>query len=170
MKQNGILKYFFWILFLVLGQILVLNQLNINSYVFPYIYTFIVLFVPRSMSKWLLLIFAFALGLFLDAYMNTFGIHAFACTLIAYLKIPVLDAILPSDLKTDEKSLNVYHMGFQKFVLFNGVLLFTHHFVVLYLEFFELQLFLSTLFKVLVSSFIALLLVTLVQYIFVKKP
>jgi len=71
---------------LVLVQVLVLNNIHFMGYINPYIYILFILLLPVRFSRHFTLILAFVLGLIIDAFSNTYGMHAFSTVLIAFLR------------------------------------------------------------------------------------
>ena len=63
---------------LVLIQVLVINNLQLSSYVDPFIYVLFILLLPFETPGWILLLFAFSLGLTIDMFSDTAGVHASA--------------------------------------------------------------------------------------------
>ncbi|MBP8917810.1 MAG: hypothetical protein KBG70_13775, partial [Chitinophagales bacterium] len=59
---NWILR-FLGLIFLILFQVLVLNKLNVSTYIHPYIYPMFIILLPFETPKWLLLPLAFFAGL-----------------------------------------------------------------------------------------------------------
>lgn len=69
----------------ILVQVYLLNQLHLHQYIIPYIYYLFILWLPFSISRINLLIIGFVTGLTLDAFSMQIGVHAAACTLLAYV-------------------------------------------------------------------------------------
>jgi len=85
MNSTLLVNTFRFVLLLAL-QILVFNNMNFGGYAsaFPYI-LFIILY-PVNGNKSNLLIASFFLGLVMDLFSNSGGVHATACVLLAYLR------------------------------------------------------------------------------------
>lgn len=75
---------------LVLVQIFVLNNIRFMGYINPYIYILFILALPVRFSRGFSMILAFALGLIIDSFTNTMGMHTFASVLIAFLRNPII--------------------------------------------------------------------------------
>ena len=61
-----ILNFTLLFVFLVLLQVLVLNNIQLSGYINPYFYVLFILLLPFETANWLLLILAFALGISID--------------------------------------------------------------------------------------------------------
>lgn len=121
---------------LVLVQVLVLNHLNLFGYLNPLVYIVWVFLFPISKNKSALLITSFLIGLTIDFFSDSGGIHAAATLFIAFIRLPVLKAVLR---KTDFDYLlfNIRATSFGKAFLFISFLTIIHHFIVFSLEYFS---------------------------------
>ena len=73
-------------LIVVLVQVLVMNNIQISGLIIPYVYILFILLMPFETPKWLLLINAFLLGLSIDFFSHTLGMHAAASVFIAWIR------------------------------------------------------------------------------------
>ena len=69
---------------LVIVQVLIVNHIRLGGYVHPYIYLIFVMLLPINMPGWQLLISGFSIGLVIDLFMGTLGMHAGATTMMAF--------------------------------------------------------------------------------------
>ncbi len=129
--------------FLFIGiQVLILNNVLFWGYINPYAYILFVLLLPLGMSKIRVLILAFILGLIIDSFQNSMGIHAFACVLTAYLRLQVLEYLIPQlkNKKQDDLEFSIQEFGVQACVVYTVSMVFIHHFAIFSLEIFRLDL------------------------------
>lgn len=84
--NSTLLVNIFRFVFLLTLQILIFNKMNFGGYVsaFPYI-LFIILY-PVNGNKANLLLASFFLGLVMDLFCNSGGVHATSCVLLAFLR------------------------------------------------------------------------------------
>ena len=75
---------------LVLVQVLVLNNIQFLGYLNPYLYILFILALPVRLRQWIVLLLAFVLGLTIDAFSNTMGLHAFATVFMAFFRLPII--------------------------------------------------------------------------------
>jgi len=57
-------------IFLVFFQVLILNHINLGGFINPYFYVYFILLLPFITPKWLLLVSAFLIGIFIDLFSN----------------------------------------------------------------------------------------------------
>lgn len=153
---------------LVILQVLLFNNMQFSGYVNPYVYILFILSLPFSTPRWLVLILSFILGLFIDMFSDSGGVHAAACTFMGYSRSFVLSLIKPRDDYDETKTPSVKDMGLAWFVTYAAILTLLHHFVYFYLEVFRFREIFSVLLRVILSSIFSLLLILLSQYFFSK--
>ncbi len=152
--------------FLLAVQVLVLNHVQWSGYINPYVYVFFILMLPIETPNWLLLISAFIIGLLVDMFANTGGMHAAACVFTAFARPGVLGLIAPRDGYEPETDLSPQAMGLKWFVTYVSILIFLHHLVFFYVEVFRFSEFFITFYKAILNSIITILLIVLGQYLF----
>ena len=84
-------------LILILFQVLVLDNILLNGYLNPYFYVLFIILMPFETPRWLLLISGFLLGLSVDLFENTLGMHAAATVFMALVRPWVLSIFAPRD-------------------------------------------------------------------------
>ncbi|MFM1744747.1 MAG: hypothetical protein RLZZ630_684 [Bacteroidota bacterium] len=164
-----ILHYLLRFLALVLVQVLVLNQVQLGSFINPFLYIYFLLVLPVQTPKLLLLPLAFLIGICIDMFQNTPGIHASACLVLVYIRPKWLSVLAPREGYETEATPSIHRFGLTWFLTYAAVLVFLHHFVLFFLELFRLTEILSTLYRILLSSSVTLLLIIMLQYLGVKS-
>ena len=149
--------------FLVLLQVLILNNIQFSGYINPYFYIYFILLLPFDTPRWLLLISAFLLGFSIDAFTNTLGLNTAASVFIAFLRPFVITAISTGTEVTAGPSLR--NQGLKWFAYYSIILVLVHHVTLFYLEIFRFTEFFQTLLRVLLSSVFTLLLVFIAEYL-----
>lgn len=148
---------------LVLLQVLLLNNIQFLGAVNPYIYILFIFSLPLKTQKWLSLVLAFVLGLVIDTFSNTMGLHAFATVLIAFLREPVIKLFVssPDDLNNTTPSINTFGIGaYTKYVF---LLVLFHHTVLFLLEAFSFSFIVLVLVKIAISSLVTSLIIISIQ-------
>lgn len=75
---------------LVLIQVLLLNNINFLGFINPYLYILFLIIYPFNTPQSLFMFVAFLLGLSIDAFEDSGGIHAAASVFIAYCRPMIL--------------------------------------------------------------------------------
>ncbi len=154
---------------LVLVQVLILNNIQISGYIVPYFYVLFILLLPFETPNWLLLTMGFVLGITIDLFSHTPGMHAAATVFMAFLRPWVLQMSAPRDGYETGTFPRVYYLGFQWFLRYTVILVLAHHLMLFYIEVFRFSEFFSTLLRVLLSSMFTVILIMLSQYFIYRK-
>jgi hypothetical protein len=155
--------------FLVLFQVFILNNIQFYGYINPYFYVYFILLLPFVTPKWLLLISGFILGLTIDIFLNTPGINAAACVLMAFARPFVISAISSGTEYEIGERPSLKNQDMKWFVYYCVILIFIHHFTLFFLEVFRFREFFTTFFRVLLSSAFTFLLVMISEYMFYSR-
>lgn len=166
----------FWVLVFI--QVLLLNKISLRWWsavdghpiFLPYLYPLFILLLPFETPVWLMLMLAMALGLTVDGFMDTMGVHAMATVFIAYLRTNVLTALLPKNLKEyGHQSPNIRIMGWLPFLTYAAFLLFLHHLIFFVVERWPFSNIGLVLLTVLASTFTSLLMVLAYLLLFTRQ-
>jgi len=161
-------KYIIHFILLITIQILVVNNIQINSYINPYMYILFILILPFDLSKSLLLLIGFFTGLSVDIFSNTFGIHAAATTLLAFVRPTLLTLISTREAYEPGSCPNIGMYGFTWFVKYLAIGTLIHHSALFMLETFNFDIFHITLGKIF-TNLIASIILMLFYYIIALK-
>jgi hypothetical protein len=155
----------------ILVQYYVLFQIRpLHQFVVPYIYFLYVLWLPFSMGRMSLLLVSFLFGLTLDYFTQTPGLHAAACTMIAYLRGFVVNILIPQEgAEQNYKSPSPVSMGWAPYAVYVLVLTLLHHIYLVFLEWLQFGSFLFFLGKVVATSGISLMLILITELLFYRK-
>lgn len=104
-----------WFVGLVLLQVLVLSHVHIYGYATPFLYIFFILILNSGIDRSILLLWAFAIGLCVDIFCNTPGMHAAAITLVAFLREPILKGVAMKEME-EEFEPRISTMGFSSYL------------------------------------------------------
>lgn len=149
---------------LVLTQVLILNHIQFSGFVNPYIYVLFVLLLPLSTPRYLVLLLAFLIGLTVDIFSNSLGIHSFATVFIAFLRPFVIHLISNREEDKDDYP-GLKQNRFQWFISYVMIMVLIHHLVLFYVEVFTFTNFLATLVRALISSASSIFVIVLSQFI-----
>ena len=163
-----LIKYAIMFIALVLIQVLVLNQVQFSGFANPYINILFIILFPINSPKYAILIFAFIIGLTIDIFSNSLGIHSASTVFIAYIRPNVIRII-----SSREEDRNEYpglkQNKFRWFLTYTSILVFIHHFLLFYLEIFTFSNFFGTLYKIVVSSALTIFVIVLSQFLIFRE-
>ncbi len=161
MNKEVVLRFLFFLL-LILLQVLVFSNMFIGSYV-PYIYVLFIILFPIRYDKTLFLISSFLLGLSMDFFSSSGGVHAAACLVTAYIRPFALKFSFGRSY--EYQTIKLAHVTLAAKTAYFLILIVTHHLIMFLLETFNISfIFFSlkaTFFTSLYSAILSLILVSL---------
>ena len=160
------IKYIILLPLFLFVQIYILNEVMFASYINPYLYLIILFVMPFKTQKWFLLIYAFILGLSVDIFSETLGMHSTACLIIALLKQSITKITIPHNIIEENDELISQKIGVKSFILFTSILVFIHHSILFVLEHASIDH--RILLKIILSTIISSIIITICQFFFFR--
>lgn len=151
---------------LVLIQVLLLNHVNFLGYINPYLYVLFLILLPFDFAQWKVIILGFLLGLTIDVFGDTDGIHAAACLVVAYIR-PIL-LRFSFGLSYDYQTIKFYKAPVEERFAYISLIVIIHHFVLFLLTFFNFDHIILIFKDTLFSSIFTILLILIVTTLFKK--
>ena len=161
-----IAKNIFRFILLILVQVLIIQNINLSSYIILLPYILVIILLPFELSRLSVLFISFFLGITIDYFFDSSGLHAAACTLMGFSRNYVLKFISPRDGYDGGVQPTVTDMGLAWFLSYAGVLVIIHHFFFFYLEVFRFSEFFRTFSRAVLSSIGTFVLIYLLQFLF----
>ncbi|WP_417619877.1 rod shape-determining protein MreD [Oceanihabitans sediminis] len=152
---------------LVLLQVLVLSHIYFLGYINPYLYILFIILFPVKNNRIVLLPLSFLLGITVDMFLDSGGMHAAACVTIAYIRPMVLKFCFGTIYEHQTIKFNQVEIG-QK-LTYISILTLIHHFILFLFEVFNFSKIILVLQKTLFSSIFTIILCVLVTIIFSRK-
>lgn len=152
----------------VLIQVLILNNIQFSGLINPYLYIMFIIILPFETPNWLLLFVAFALGVSIDAFTNTLGMHTSASVLIAFIRPYVLKIMAPREGYDTGTLPRIKFYGLQWFIRYSLIITIAHHFFLFYIEVFRLSDFFLTFSRAFISIIFTMILILLTHYLLFK--
>lgn len=153
-------------LLLLAAQILIFNEMDFYGYVNPYPYILFILLYPVNGNKSGLLLASFILGIVMDMFCDSGGVHATACVILAYVRPTFFKFSFGVSYEYQTVRINDKLTPERFSFLLISVL--THHIILFSLEIFKISFILNILLRTLLSSVFTLILCIIIIYIF--KP
>jgi rod shape-determining protein MreD len=166
---KGVARYILLFVVIVLVQVLVLNNIQLSGFINPYLYVLFLLLLPFETPNWFQLFLGFFLGLTIDIFSGTIGIHTSATVFLAYLRPHILNLMAPREGYETGTLPRIYYYGFRWFLQYTVILVLAHHIFLFFMEAFRFSDFFTTLLRALVSAFFSILLILISQFIFNRK-
>ena len=167
--NNIIVRNFFRFILLVLLQVLIFNNIQVFSFITPFIYILFIILLPFETPKWLRLILGFLLGFCIDIFSNSVGIHTASTVLIAFISPWAQNVVSSKQEYEPGIQPGIKNLGFKWFFLYSLILTTTHHVLLFYLEIFRFSNFFNTLWHALLNVILTMVFIISSQYLFLRR-
>ena len=151
---------------LVVTQVLIINHIRLGGYVHPYIYLIFVMLLPINIPDWQLLLSGFGIGLAIDLFMGTLGMHAGATTLMAFCRPAIIRIVSGSQKLEMNREPSIDHVGFAWFLRYTICMVIVHNFTYFMLEGFSFHLVGQALLRILISVPVSTFLILMILLLF----
>lgn len=169
--MSDLVKNIFRFIVFLMIQVYVLNKIPfLHRFIVPYLYFLFILWLPFSLSRMGLLVTGFFVGLSLDYFTQRPGLHAAACTLIAYARPAIISLVIPKDSEEfNYREPSPKALGWPQYAVYTFVLTLLHHTYLTLLQWLQFGTFLDFLIKVIATTAISMLLIFTVELLFPRK-
>lgn len=144
-------------------QIIIFNNMNFLGYISPFPYILFIILYPVNGNKSGLIASSFLLGITLDLFSNSGGIHATACLVLAYLRPSLFKFAFGLSYEYQTIRLNDVVTPQRFTFIFLSVII--HHFTLFILEAFQLSYILDTLITTVLSTTFTIILCIIIIYL-----
>jgi rod shape-determining protein MreD len=162
-------KYVIMFVVLLLLQVLILNNIQFSGFVNPYIYILYILLLPFTIPGYMLLGLSFLLGISVDIFSNTLGIHAGATVLLGFLRPGIARMISSREIIEKGNTPNMAQLGFASFIKYTVIAVLVHHLFLFFAEVFSFGGFFETLLRYILSSAFSIVIILASQFIIFKN-
>jgi len=153
-------------LLLLAAQILIFDVFNFAGYLNPFPYVLFIILYPVNGNRYGLLLSAFLMGLIVDHFLNSGGVHATASIVLAYLRPSFFR--FSFGVSYEYQTIKINERLTPERFSFILICVAMHHLVLFVLEAFRASLFLKVLAQTFTSTIFTLLICLLLIHLF--KP
>lgn len=154
---------------LISTQVFLLKNTGYYNLSVPYLYILFILLLPFNIPNGLLFLLAFGTGLTIDIFYDTLGLHALACSVMAFVRIIFISVTVQRDGFDNEPEPRLGIMGFRWFLFYTLILAFFHHLLLFSFEAFRISEFGYTIIRVLLSALLSTFLILVTEFVFYRK-
>lgn len=166
---RGLIQYVISFLFLVALQVFILNKIQFSGFVNPFMYIVFILLLPFDTPKWLLLFLSFALGITIDLFSDTPGMHASATVFLGFLRPYILKSISPREGYESASEPRIKYYGVNWFIKYTLILTFLHHAFLFGVEIFKFSGIFHVIARTFVSTIFTSFLIVTSQYLINRR-
>jgi len=153
-------------LILILIQTLILNNINLSTLdINPYIYLFFILMLPFETPSVLLLLMAFTVGLSVDIFSDTLGLHTAASVLMAFSRPYILQYLAPREGYEGGTGPKMDDYGYDWYFRYCVLTVLIHHVLFYFLEVFDLSELMLTIWKIILGTVFTSLIIIISEFI-----
>lgn len=169
--MNLIVKNIVRLIVILLIQLFILNNIPpLHQFIVPYLYFVFLLWLPFRITRITLLFIGLLLGLLVDMFYKTPGLHAAASVLIAFIRPFIIGLLLPKETtEWGNEEPSRYTMGPMPYTTYIIMLTLLHHFYLVFLEWMQFGNFFYFLGKVIATSMVSLLLILIADLFLARK-
>lgn len=151
---------------LLAAQVLIFNRIDLFGFINPFPYVLFIILYPVNGNKSGLLLASFFLGILMDTFWNSGGVHAAACVILAYYRPAIFKFSFGLSYEYQTVKLNdVLTPERFSFILIAVVL---HHFILFVVEIFKISFLWDILVRTVLSTLFTI--VTCIIIIYIIKP
>lgn len=165
--NSNILLHTIRFIILVLSQVFIFSHMDVLGNLNPYPYLLFVLLYPVNSNQSTFIFLSFLLGLSIDFFSDSGGIHAASCLVIAFLRPHILK--FSFGVSYEYNTIKVSNTPFGSRLTYVSSLIIMHHLVLFTLEVFNISHTLLILKTALFSSIFTILLCMIFMILFSKK-
>jgi len=154
---------------LIATQVFLLKNTGYYNLSIPYLYILFILLLPFGIPNGLLFFLAFITGLTVDVFYDTLGLHALACSILAFVRILFIRLTVQRDGFDNEPEPRLGIMGFRWFLFYTIILAFSHHLMLFTFETFRFSEIGYTLIRVVLSCLFSTVLILITEFVFYRK-
>jgi hypothetical protein len=165
--NNTVLNTVLRFIGLVLLQVIICSNINFLGYLNPYIYIIFIFLYPISNNRLLFIFLSFLLGLSVDLFLDSGGVHATASVAIAYVRPLFLKFSFGA--AYEYQAIKFSNTTFSQRLIYFIVLIVIHHALLFSLVIFDQNEALLIIKQTFYSSIFTLIICLLLTSLFSKK-
>lgn len=165
MSSSVIINIFRFIL-LLMAQVVLFNNMSLFGFITPFPYILFIMLYPVDGNKLGLLGASFLLGIIMDMFSNSGGVHASACLVLAYFRPSIFK--FSFGLSYEYQTIKINEVLTPERFSFILIAVVMHHFTLFVLEVFRLSSLWDILLRTICSTVFTIVLCIILIYLF--KP
>ena len=151
-------KQFGRYIIVMLLQILLFDQLQLWGACHPYIYVLCLLMMPITLPHSADMIIGAVVGLIMDVFCNSMGVHTASCIFLMFVRPYLLGAIINDKDRLNEQ-ISLRTVGMEAFIKYTVILVLIHHLTVFSLAAWSWSHIGFVLLETLISSIVTILII-----------
>ncbi|SNS39345.1 hypothetical protein SAMN06295967_108182 [Belliella buryatensis] len=150
-------------------QVLILKNLVLFGVAFCFLHILFLFLLPIETKTIPSLLIAFGLGLIVDLFYDTIGIHTASLLIIAFIRKPWIKILTPTGGYDDNLQPSMLNMGFGWFATFSLPLFLIYNASFFFIESLGTNLFIPVVQKIIASTIFVFVMSIIVQLLFYRR-
>jgi hypothetical protein len=150
-------------------QVLILKNLVLFGVAFCFLHVLFLLLLPIETKTIPNLLIAFGLGLMVDLFYDTIGIHTASLLIVAFIRKPWIKILTPTGGYDDNLQPSMLNMGFGWFATFSIPLFLIYNVAFFFIESLGTDLFIPVVQKIIASTIFVFVMSIIVQLLFYRR-
>ena len=163
MITRNVFQLIFKVLIYLLTYFLITSHIHVFHFALCLSYTGAILLLPLGSNAVRTMLFAFLVGLSVDIFHSTLGIHTAACVLLGFFRANFINWMVPAGGYEEYMTISIPSMGLRWFFPFAFGLLFLHHFLYFMIDYASTSDLLLVFSRALASSVLTFVTLVLIQ-------
>ncbi|WP_339625321.1 rod shape-determining protein MreD [uncultured Winogradskyella sp.] len=165
--NNVVATHIIRFILLVLIQVTICNNINFLGFINPYIYIIFILLFPIRDTRIQLLLVSFLLGMLIDLFSDSGGVHAAASVVLAYTRPVILKTSF--GMLYEHKTIKFSNTDLGHLITYVTLATILHHTIMFSLEIFNVSNIILILKKTLFSSIFTIIVSVLIIILFSRN-
>ncbi len=154
------LNYIILFFVLIITQVVICNNVCLFNVAVPIVFIYLIVRLPLTMNINIVLTVSFFIGLLIDMFSNTQGMHALSCTILAFIRRPILRLYVPREEDIADGEISIKSVGASPYFKYLLTFVLTYCVIVFTIEslsFFNILRLLSQIIFSTILSFVIIL-------------
>jgi hypothetical protein len=169
MAGNRILLLAVGFVFYLILQVVFLKNVVVFGTAFCFLYVLFILLLPIEIKTIPIMLVAFAMGIGVDIFYDTIGIHTASLVGMAFLRNTWLKTLTPTGGYDENLNPSLLNMGLGWYVSYSLPLILVHHTLFFFIESLGTNLFLPVVQKIIGSVIFVFIMSIIVQLLFYRR-
>ena len=122
---------------LVICQAVICNNICLFNVATPIIFIYLIVRLPLTLNINIVLSISFLLGLIIDIFSDTYGMHALSCTILSFIRKYILRLYIPREEEIADGEVSIKSVGFLPYFKFLLTIVLIYCFLIFSIEAFS---------------------------------
>ena len=163
------ISLFIWAILLILAQVLVFNRICLFGVAVPFVFLYILIKLPITLSREWMFTIGFAVGMIIDIFSDTRGINALSATILMAFRRPILRLYVSRDDELSDPYPGIESLGMFAFLKYSLTFTFVYCTLAFLIESFSVLDPLRLVLKIVSSTVLSTMLIIGIDSLTMRK-